>query len=153
MLQKESEATTNFLTSKINEVKAQSGAIVSQVGSKTETVQVRVAIDNDCSGILRFIIDTGSDWTVIGLHHLSLLHLLPSQLKKPTTEMKVTATVTREKITPEGFVYAKFYFGQSYRVEWSERRAYDQHGLVSKPTHAILLFPWERHFMALSPAW
>ena len=34
-----------------------------------------------------------------------------------------------------------------------KRRAYDQHGLDSKPTSAILLCPWERHFMALSPAW
>ena len=29
----------------------------------------------------------------------------------------------------------------------------DQHGLGSKPTRAILLCPWERHFTALSPAW
>ena len=29
----------------------------------------------------------------------------------------------------------------------------DQHGLGSKPTCAILLCPWEKHFMALSPAW
>ena len=29
----------------------------------------------------------------------------------------------------------------------------DQHGLGSKPTCAILLCPWERHFTALSPAW
>ena len=38
-------------------------------------------------------------------------------------------------------------------VEWLNRQAYDQHGLNSKPTHAILLCPWERHFTALSPAW
>ena len=38
-------------------------------------------------------------------------------------------------------------------VEWLERRAYDQHGLGSKPTRAILLCPWERHFTAHSPAW
>ena len=38
-------------------------------------------------------------------------------------------------------------------VEWLERRACDQHGLGSKPTRAILLCPWERHFTALSPAW
>ena len=106
--------TATTLTSKISEAEAQSGAIVSQVGSRTETVQVRVAIDNDCFGILRFIIDTGSDWTVIGLHHLTLLHLLPSQLKKPTTKMKATVTATGEKMTPEGYVYARFYFGQSY---------------------------------------
>ena len=29
----------------------------------------------------------------------------------------------------------------------------DQHGPSSKPIHAILLCPWERHLMALSPAW
>ena len=36
-------------------------------------------------------------------------------------------------------------------VEWLKRR--DQHGLGSKPTRAILLCPWERHFTALSPPW
>ena len=38
-------------------------------------------------------------------------------------------------------------------VKWLKRRACDQHGLGSKPTHAILLSPWERHFTAHSPAW
>ena len=38
-------------------------------------------------------------------------------------------------------------------VEWLMYRADDQHGLGSKPTCAILLCSWERHFMALSPAW
>ena len=38
-------------------------------------------------------------------------------------------------------------------VEWLKGRTLDQHGLGSKPTRAILLCPWERHFMALSPAW
>ena len=38
-------------------------------------------------------------------------------------------------------------------VEWLKRRTDDQHGLGSKPTHAILLCPWERHFTAHSPAW
>ena len=36
-------------------------------------------------------------------------------------------------------------------VEWLERQARDQHGLGSKPTRAILLCPWERHFTA--PFW
>ena len=31
-------------------------------------------------------------------------------------------------------------------VEWLKRRDYDQHSLGSKPTRAILLCPWERHF-------
>ena len=35
-------------------------------------------------------------------------------------------------------------------VEWLERRAYDQHGLGSKSTPAILLCPWERHFTPFS---
>ena len=30
---------------------------------------------------------------------------------------------------------------------------YNQHGLGSKPTRTILLCPWERYFMAHSPAW
>ena len=38
-------------------------------------------------------------------------------------------------------------------VEWLKHRTDDQHGLGSKPTCAILLCPWERHFMPLSPAW
>ena len=32
------------------------------------------------------------------------------------------------------------------------RRCFDRHGLGSKPTCAILLYPWERYFTALSPA-
>ena len=35
-------------------------------------------------------------------------------------------------------------------VEWVKRCAY---GLGSKPTRAILLCPWEKHFTALSPVW
>ena len=38
-------------------------------------------------------------------------------------------------------------------VEWLKHRTDDQHSLGSKPTCAILLCPWERHFAALSPAW
>ena len=38
-------------------------------------------------------------------------------------------------------------------VEWLKHRTDDQHGLSSKPTCVILLCPWKRHFMALSPAW
>ena len=38
-------------------------------------------------------------------------------------------------------------------VEWLKRRARDQQGLGSKPTCAILLYPWERQFTAHSPAW
>ena len=38
-------------------------------------------------------------------------------------------------------------------AEWIERRDCDQYGHVSRPTRANLLYPWERHFTALSPAW
>ena len=38
-------------------------------------------------------------------------------------------------------------------VERLKRRDHDQHGLGSKPTCAILLCFWERHFTTLSPAW
>ena len=38
-------------------------------------------------------------------------------------------------------------------VEWLKHRADDQQGLGSKSICAILLCSWERHFMALSPAW
>ena len=38
-------------------------------------------------------------------------------------------------------------------IEWLKHCAYDQHGLGSKPTRAILLCSWERHFTALLPAW
>ena len=38
-------------------------------------------------------------------------------------------------------------------AEWLRRRAYDQSGIGSKRTRAILLCPLERHFMVLSPAW
>ena len=38
-------------------------------------------------------------------------------------------------------------------VEWLERRDCDRHVFGSKPTCAILLSPWERHFTALFPAW
>ena len=107
---KNQRPTANIFPSKISEAEAQSGAIVSQVGSRTKTVQVRIVIDRDCSGILCFIINTGSDWTVIGLHHLTLLHLLPSQLKKPTTEMKATVTATSKKMTLEGYVLRQILF-------------------------------------------
>ena len=33
-------------------------------------------------------------------------------------------------------------------VKWLKRRDRDRHGLVSKPTRAISLWPWERHFTA-----
>ena len=66
----------------------------------------------------------------------------------------------RKRITRKGTEHAVF--GQadplpahklSSVVEWLKRRTHNQHGLGSKPTRAILLCPWERHFTAHSPAW
>ena len=38
-------------------------------------------------------------------------------------------------------------------VKWLKHWTYDQHGLGSKPTCAIPLCSWKRHFIALFPAW
>ena len=38
-------------------------------------------------------------------------------------------------------------------VKWLKPRPYDQLDLGSKPTRAILLCPWKRHFTAFFPAW
>ena len=38
-------------------------------------------------------------------------------------------------------------------VDWLKCRDCEQHGLDSKPPHAILLCPWGRHFTVLFPAW
>ena len=38
-------------------------------------------------------------------------------------------------------------------VKWLKCCACNQHGFDSKPTNAILLCPWERHFTTFSPAW
>ena len=103
------------MTSKVSKAKSQSGAIVSQFGSRTETVQVCVAINNDCSGILRFIIDTGSDWTVIGLHHLTLLVASTAEPIEKIYDRNGSHCYThRQKMSLESYVYPRFYFGQSY---------------------------------------
>ena len=46
-----------------------------------------------------------------------------------------------------------YFITVSSLVEWLKHRTDDQHSLGSKPTCAILLCPWERHFTAHSPAW
>ena len=38
-------------------------------------------------------------------------------------------------------------------VKWLNYWPYDQHGLGSKPSRAILLCSYEKHFTVLSPAW
>ena len=44
-------------------------------------------------------------------------------------------------------LYREIFYGKSSSCK------NDQHDLGSKPTRAILLCPWERHFTAHSPAW
>ena len=56
------------------------------------------------------------------------------------------------------FIFFSFFFLVNYIFvgsvfEWLNRRSRNQHGLGSKPTRAILLCFWERHFTAHSPAW
>ena len=38
-------------------------------------------------------------------------------------------------------------------VKWLEGPGDDSHSLGLKPTRAIPLCPWDRHFTTLSPAW
>ena len=51
------------------------------------------------------------------------------------------------------FNISSFLFENSVETRNHQHRTDDRHSLGSKPTCAILLCPWERHFMALSPAW
>lgn len=90
---------------------AKTGAIVSHLGTKTETVQVRVHTEEGGSHIRHFMIDTGSDWTVIGPDNLTDFGLNRSNLSQPTVEMSNTATATGVKMSPQGYVNATFQFG------------------------------------------
>ena len=47
----------------------------------------------------------------------------------------------------------EFFLKENSVVEGLKHRTDDQHSFGLKPTCAILLCPWERHFTALSPAW
>ena len=49
------------------------------------------------------------------------------------------------------FCFKSFFYCQQH-VQVIEAHGYDQKGVSSKPIITILLYPWERHFMALSPA-
>ena len=68
-VEKNLRPTAKFLASKINEAEAQLGAIGLQVGGRTETVSELVTVNNDCFGILRLLIDTRANWTVVRLHY------------------------------------------------------------------------------------
>ena len=45
--------------------------------------------------------------------------------------------------------FIQYIDGKPNMVKWLKHQACDQHSLSSKPTHAILLCPWERHFTCL----
>ena len=67
---------------------------------------------------------------------------------------KFLAVPAEKNLRREQYIFVRWpesYVGSV--VEWLKRRTRDQHGLGSKPTRAILLCPWERHFTAHSPAW
>ena len=49
------------------------------------------------------------------------------------------------------FYMVRFFCMVDIMVKRLQRRVYDQHGLGAKPTRAILLCPWERHFTAQIP--
>ena len=62
------------------------------------------------------------------------------------------STVAKNFFSKLSLVKSQFRLDKKSVVDWLERLTHDQHGLGSKPTRAILLCPWERHFTALSPA-
>ena len=66
-----------------------------------------------------------------------------------------TAALPRSDDDSDGVEPASSFITKNHQTEWLNRRDRDRHGLGSKPTRAILtlLYPWERHFTALSPAW
>ena len=59
----------------------------------------------------------------------------------------------KNEISLDILIFSKLLQSQCGMVEWLKHQTDDQYGLGSIPTCAILLCPWERHFMAFSPAW
>ena len=108
---RQSKPTTNLITSDTVEPALESGAVVSQIGTKTETVLVHVSINKCTCKVMRFIVDTGSDWCVIGPQNLRELGLTPSCLQTPTTEVCNTVTATGEQMLPDGYIDARFSYG------------------------------------------
>jgi len=88
-----------------------SGAIISHVGTQTEKVTVDVHTEAGGNHQVKFIIDTGSDWTVVSPRDLMKIGLTKQDLKNPTNQMKNTATATGEKMTAHGFVNADLRYG------------------------------------------
>ena len=68
-------------------------------------------------------------------------------------QRKIKRFLNKLKLRKTIYIYLSLTCRVGNVVEWLKCRARDQHGLGSKPTRAILLCPWERHFTALSPAW
>ena len=108
---RQSKPTTNLITSNTVDPALESSAVVSQIGSKTETVLVRVSINKCACKVMRFIVDTGSDWCVIGPQNLHELGLTPSCLQTPTVEMCNTVTATREQMLTDGYIDARLSYG------------------------------------------
>ena len=80
---------------KIIEVPKSSGAILSHISTQTEQVSIDVYTDAGGSHEIQFVVDTGSDWTV-----MMRLGLSPQDLKTPTKQMQSTATALRGKNEP-----------------------------------------------------
>ena len=72
---------------------------------------MRVSINNRACRVLSFIVDTDSDWCVIGPQNLRELGLTSSCLQTPTAEMCNTVTATGEQMLPDGYIDARFSYG------------------------------------------
>ena len=88
-----------------------SGAIVASMETKTEMVNIHVHTDLGGDRVVKFMIDTGSDWTVVGFKDLNLFGIHEQNLKKPTKEMKATITATSQTMVPRGYVDAVLKYG------------------------------------------
>ena len=71
-----------------------SGAIITNVKTNTETVNVQVHTAIGGDHVVKFMIDTGSDWTVLSLNDLTMIRLTIQNLVQPTPEMNNTITAT-----------------------------------------------------------
>ena len=86
-------------------------AILSHVSTQIEQVSIDVYTNARESHGIPFVVNTGSDWTVIDPDVLTRLGLKPQDLKIPTKQMQSTATATGEKMNPHGFIKAQLRFG------------------------------------------
>ena len=88
-----------------------SGAIISHIGTQTERVLVDLRMEAGGHHQANFVIDTGSDWTVISSQDLMRLGWTKLDLNDPTAQMKNTTTATGEKMAPFGYVKAQLRYG------------------------------------------